>query len=424
MKQSRVLILTLSAGGGHVQAAKAKKEQLLLEDPTTLIYEVDILADWINSYFGKWGAGKWNEWQRVGNVKSLQLFINLQFAADLLFYPFFFFHALKTVFTKKIDRIIDTQVLGTAAIIRAIRFYDYWTHKKIILEKVLTELPTSQVTHSFSPIKRLSAKSKAYLKLYTTHPLLLKGENEQDFWKTQCRLSPNQIVYDALPLRKSFLQMKDQKFIKQDLLLPIKPQSEKEKEQMLACLHQGKGPHDLEGDNILLEIGKEDRVSVIMLGSRPSEPGTLQYLHHFLRARQALDGAQKKKDWLFVFCSKDRSPRGLFYDRVVEVILKTPSFPENLCIVPLTFQSDTMIAPLFFRADATITRSGGLTSMELLTICHGKIFIHSEPPVSKKKKINMPPWEEGNAHYLEKKKGAKIVLAPLFYETCYEYLSN
>ncbi len=423
MKRNRVLILTLSAGGGHVQAAKAKKEQILIEDPTAIFFEVDILVDWINRRFGTAAAGKWNEWQRTGSVNMLQRLIRLQHFADILFGPLFFFHALRILFKQNLDRVIDTQVLGTAVILRALRLYDRIKKKKIVLEKVLTELPTQQVVHSFAPIKRLPRKSKLYLKLFTTSPLLKAGQTELQFWKEECDLDPSQVIYGSLPLRQSFLSIKDQKYVKKDLSLPIDPQSSKERAQIFSCLEKGKGYYTTENDQIVLHIGAEDRVSVIMLGSRPSEPGTLQYLHHFLRVKQLL-GAQEKKDWLFVFCSKDRSPRGLFYDKVVDQVLSFPSFPSHLCVVPLTFQSDRMIAPLFFRADGTITRSGGLTSMELLSVSHGQIFIHSEPPGSKKQKVNMPVWEEGNALYLEKKKGAKIVLAPLFYETCYEYLSN
>ncbi len=423
MKRNRIMILTLSAGGGHVQAAKAIKEQILMADPTANFFEIDILVNWINRYFGTTAAGKWNEWQRTGNATKLQRLLKLQRFADILFAPIFFCHALRLLFKENFHRVIDTQVLGTAVILYALRIYNKIKGKNIFLEKILTELPTSQVVHSFDPIKRLSEKSKFYLKLYTTHPLLQSNQTEEDFWKQHCGLNPHQVTYNSLPLRKSFLDIQQQNREKKPLFLPIEPQSPKEKAQILSCLDKGKAAYTLEDNNILLDIAPEDRVSVIMLGSRPSEPGTLQYLHHFLRVKQVLVD-HPKKDWLFVFCSKDRSPRGLFYDKVVDIILQFPSYPPHLSIIPLTFQSDQMIAPLFFRSDATITRSGGLTSMELLTLAHGRIFIHSEPPNSKKKKINMPVWEEGNAYYLARKKGAKITLSSLFYEACYDYLSN
>jgi hypothetical protein len=67
--------------------------------------------------------------------------------------------------------------------------------------------------------------------------------------------------------------------------------------------------------------------------------------------------------------------------RAIGEKLKNTEIPENLNIVPFTFQSDTELAPLRARSDATLTRSGGLTSMELLHLNRDEkrlTLIHSE----------------------------------------------
>jgi len=81
----------------------------------------------------------------------------------------------------------------------------------------------------------------------------------------------------------------------------------------------------------------------------------------------------------------------------------------------MTFQSDEIIAPLFFRSDMTCTRSGGQTSMELMCVGQGKIWIHSETKNKGKVLQNedllkgIPGWEAGNAAYLQRFRNAQLV---------------
>ena len=64
--------------------------------------------------------------------------------------------------------------------------------------------------------------------------------------------------------------------------------------------------------------------------------------------------------------------------RMHDFVQKVDNFPMHLNIIPMCFQGDEVIAPLYYRSDATFTRSGGLTSMELLSVATGQIWIHSE----------------------------------------------
>lgn len=68
--------------------------------------------------------------------------------------------------------------------------------------------------------------------------------------------------------------------------------------------------------------------------------------------------------------------------------------------------------------------------MELLCVSRGKIWIHKgKPPENtpsfflnrKSFQGGMPPWEKGNANYLEAKKGAHLVSPDTFKEVCQSY---
>ena len=91
----------------------------------------------------------------------------------------------------------------------------------------------------------------------------------------------------------------------------------------------------------------------------------------------------------------------------------------------MCFQEDDVIASLYYRSNATFTRSGGLTSMELMSVAQGQIWIHSEvkKPNNHQKKVckGMPIWEWGNAIYLQKKKGACFIHPETFVEVCKPY---
>ena len=91
----------------------------------------------------------------------------------------------------------------------------------------------------------------------------------------------------------------------------------------------------------------------------------------------------------------------------------------------MCFQCDDVIASLYYRSDATFTRSGGLTAMELMSVAQGQIWIHSE---TRHGTINgeslgrgMPIWERGNASYLQEKKGARFITPETFFDGCIPY---
>ena len=52
-KHKNLLILTSSAGGGHLQAAKAEAVKALAKNPDTIIIEKDIMIDCLGKITGK-----------------------------------------------------------------------------------------------------------------------------------------------------------------------------------------------------------------------------------------------------------------------------------------------------------------------------------------------------------------------------------
>jgi hypothetical protein len=134
---------------------------------------------------------------------------------------------------------------------------------------------------------------------------------------------------------------------------------------------------------------------------------------------------------LIIFCAKSTKQHSL-QNKIAQMLLNTKDYPSTLTILPLPYQEDTIVAPLFHRSDLTLTRSGGITAMELLTTCSKTILIHKGVPPKwlpnflkelPTVKEGMPPWERGNARYLEVKKGAKIVTPETFKSVVKNYFA-
>ena len=120
----KILILTGSGGNGLLQAAKAKKQQLLEEDPNTTIIQIDVIRQWVGKVCGGFGVNSWNKGMITGSSNSLKIIGNLLTLAEMLFWPKIFYHTLKILKKENFDRIIDTQPLGASSIIKAIRYYN------------------------------------------------------------------------------------------------------------------------------------------------------------------------------------------------------------------------------------------------------------------------------------------------------------
>ncbi len=420
-KCKTLLLITSSGGGGHMQAAKARADKAKADDPSMQIIQQDILTDWVGKRCGRLLIYMWNLSQKKGKVALLHFFSKFMPIADLLFWPRIFFKALVTVIRKDIDHIIDTQPIGTLATVKALKMVRYLTGKTVLVEKVLTELPTKQVFHFFKPIKRLSYSDRAFLRLVSHRPLLGLGETPNAFWMKHCGLRERDIRYANFPLRAAFTSCVTQSKPLGRTKIKVKASSHSEIDLIVKTIQLGSARKQVDRESVTVIIEPEDKVVTMMLGSQPTEKATVQYIKHFIELFRKV-GNRGYCHFLFVFCQYDAYRPTSLLHRVHYAACTAKNYPKHFNIIPMCFQEDQVIATLYSRSDATLTRSGGLTSMELMSVAQGKIWIHSEAETpferDRPNYYGMPVWEWGNARYLEEKKGAELITPNTFFDRC------
>lgn len=428
MSFKKILILTLTAGGGHIQAAKAKRLETRATYKDASIFEEDILFDWVFKYFGLFAKHLWGDAQAQGNTFLLiMLSFGLRIADYMLWVPFFF-SALNTCLKHDVDKIIDTQPLATSAVIKALRIIKWWKGKEIVYEKVITDLPTKEAAHFFSGIKWLRSKDWPFIKVLTTKPILGKNETEQEFWKTQCNLPMSSIVYAPFPLRPAFFEYKKETYTS-TFVLDIPIQSPEDLHLTYKTLSYGSVEAKRSKHLISIPIHPDDRVALMMLGANPTPKTIMTYTAHFIRSLKERK-ATSRKDLFFIFCSTQIIIKPNLRKQILTLVEQTKNYPKDLTIIPISHQNDQIVAPLLHRSNVALTRSGGLTSMELLTVSQGQIWIHQEPnclpkffPKIERFSYGMPPWERGNARYLELQKGARLITPDTFSQISAPYFA-
>lgn len=423
-KKKKLLLITSSGGGGHLQAAKAQAVKALSENPQITVIEKDIFLDFLSKPMGKAFVFLWNYSQKRGNVKFLMFLLKNIPTADFLFGTFIFVRVLYLISKEGVDQIIDTQPMGTSAIIKAIKIAQKLTGRPLKLEKIVTELPTDNVVHFFKPIKNLSSHNRSFIKLITTIPLLKENQTADAFWKKNCGLSEKEVCYESFPLRSSFtkyIHTEKKHPIRMEIKIHVNPGEEK---FLIAdTMKKGTLRSEIYREKIAIVIEPTDKVSTILLGSQPAEEATLKYVKKYIEIMTRT--GTEERHLLFVFCNSHHEYRNSLLKRLHTVVRKVENYPENLNIIPMCFQSDDVIASLYYRSNATFTRSGGLTAMELMSVAQGQIWIHSETrhgtidenTIEK----GMPIWERGNASYLQEMKGARFITPETFFDGCIPY---
>lgn len=424
MKRKKLLIITSSGGGGHIQAAKAHAVKALSENPNTDIIQKDILIDMASKRLGKWFVYLWNSSQKRGNIKFLMFLQKNVPTADIVLGIFIFLRTLCILLKEGIDQIVDTQPVGTFAIVKAIKLAKKITGKPLKLEKIVTELPTDNVIHFFRPIKLLSSTDRSLIKLISTIPLLRENQTAEGFWRKNCGLSETEVCYEGFPLRPSFKQYLNKVRNRNERMkILIHVNSNKEKFLVSDSIKRGFIASEIYRDKIAINIETNDKVSTILLGSQPTEEATLKYLRNYIELMKRT--AADERHLLFVFCNSHTQHKNNLLKKVYHLIQKIDDFPHNLTVIPMCFQNDNVIASLYYRSDATFTRSGGLTAMELMSVAQGQIWIHSEvrhsTVNSEQLEKGMPIWERGNAFYLQRKKGARFITPETFIDNCHSY---
>lgn len=393
-----------------MQAAKAKEQEFRKEYPGVNVIRKNLLTNWIGKFIGNFGESRWNIAQRKGDIRVQERLINLQKYAEYLFWFQIFYWSLRTLFDEEIDRVIDTQCIGTSPILKAIRLYNRKTKKRVYLEKVVVDLPTKRATHFFRTVKKLSEKDRQYFKLITIDPLCEENETPEQFWKEQCNLTLKEIHYEYYYIRDYFRQYQDRLRTTDPFSVLIHVQGSAEAALIERAFKKGRIRGKACKDSFDFQILPRDKLFTILLGSQPSTNATLNYVKQIIKVVEAYGDPQRNYH-LFVYCS-DYIPgeKSLSY-QVCEALAGAKNYSKNLSVIPMSFQDERVIAPLFYRSNVTITRSGGQTAMELMSVMRGQIFIHSESKRVDRESLlkGIPGWESGNAVYLEEKKGAKIV---------------
>ena len=413
----KVLLVTSSGGGGLLQAARAKQQEIVDSYPNAVVLERDVMLHWMWRPLGRIFVYLWNRAQMRGDVRAQSFFGGAGAVfAEYIFWPHIFVCSLYILFKEKVDRVIDTQIFGTTAILKAIRIYNRHRGKNVVLEKVLVDLPTKKATHFFLPIRALSNNDRKHFRLVTIAPLLQEGESEEEFWKKNCKLTANELLYEDCYVRRAFRKYRTEEKIPEKLF--IRTKTDLEKQMVLKISSSGSLPMIEKVDGIEFKISSDVCVFTLLLGSQPASNATMNYIQKVVEAAKKVPNRQI---CFFAFTAEFKEKQDSLFSKVFSWIDALNSIPSNLTLIPMSFQQDDVIAPLFTRSNATCTRSGGQTAMELMSVARGKIWIHSEAkgafPSHEELLQGIPGWESENAVYLEKAKGASLVtpeiIAPL-----------
>lgn len=418
-----LMIITSSGGGGLLQSAIAIEQEQRQLDPNVNIIKKDLLMEWTGVLIGLFGKFFYNWTQRAGKVLLTNIFVNMNMYAEIVFNPLVFFGMLFNLFRYDIEKVIDNQPLSTKSIIRAIRFYNWYTGKNIILEKVFVDLPTREYRQLLKSIKNLSPKDKRFIKIFTIEPLLDDEKTNEEYWQKNCKISEEQIVYKKYIIRQNFKKFQGIEKPKSDFDLKTKFASLEERDFIKKCLEKGHLKPKENENEFIFTLSPQDKLFIILLGSQPSSNAVFNYVKGITQKIRDSDSRDKKYS-LIVFADKFSTVKQTMFHKIHSLINTIENYPSNLSIVPMSFQNDEVISALFHRGDLTITRSGGHTIMELMAVSKGNKWIHSETKRNHVKEVpsyekllkGIPCWELGNARYLHDKFNGDIVTPEIIYQ--------
>lgn len=402
----KILIITSSGGGGLIQTANAKEQEVIAKNPNVEIVRIDLLRDWIWEPLGRYFINFWNKAQMRGNISAQSICVWGQFLVDLFLHPTIFFYALYTLFKQDVDHIIDTQPLCTSAIVKALRIFNRKRGKNVRLEKVLVDLPTKKATHFFRPIKKLSKVNRRLVQLTTIAPLLEDGESAEEFWQDTCGLSEKEINLEEVYVRQAFNQFKGRSKPTDPMKISVRYKNAEEIRLMRKSFEKGAIRAKVKPSEVEFTIDPSDRMVTVLLGSQPAKEATYRYAKKFASFAKEFP---KTVTHIFVFCADHKEGEETLFRRVSDIAMRMKKYPKNLTIIPFSFQNEDVIAPLFFRSDINCTRSGGQTAMELMCVSTGEMWVHSEAKKGQDLLQGIPGWEAASALYLQKVKGAKVV---------------
>ncbi|WP_068470709.1 hypothetical protein [Candidatus Protochlamydia phocaeensis] len=435
----KCLMISNSCGGGHVQAADklnkliAKRNQLNGTDQRITTVTKDILKDVLGDWLGGYLVDIWNQNQKKEDIDGLNRPLTYHYFGDLAMALPTFVKTLYWLRKHDVETVLNLQPVANPAIVAAVRVTNFVNRvfrlgkPPIKVSVVMTELPGPRTENFYNAVKRMSANDRKVCTLITTNSPLLdyKGQTEEEFWKrhTGMSLARGEIKYDEAPIRSTFIEQQ----AKNERGEKINQLQVKASEEELTLIKKSTGEDKLttketeQGSVIEFDLKENEKVFALMLGSQTSIQSTLDYVKNTIEWAKKSDSKEPIR--FFAFCGKHVPGSNSLMKQVADLVeaeRQKADYPQNLAVVPLAFQSDQQIAPMMARANATITRSGGITAMELNAVAQGNVFIHLiEDAKDKRKGLSleqiveqgrgMPYWEGGNYHYLKDRKGAKLI---------------
>jgi len=423
------------------QAALARTLQSA-KDQRPPIEVVDIMKSPCTNLLGAagipWGGflkKTWDSAQQAGDIASLKIFVHSQFVVDDMFYKQCLTYMRKVLkgelgqnrqlpHVGPPSRLIDTEPMLIPSISEAV---NEGMNQGSTLTKVhlyMTDLPGEGKYKPFSfwdPIKAIQAKhaeASRCLVLHTVAPLT--GGAAAIASKTG--LAVSQVAIERfLPVNPGFYEggMPKPRTATEITLMAQLPEEEA----------------FLGGVSRTFSIGATDTVMLVMLGSQPTVKAIHAYLEQAALLRQPPPGTMQ-----YVFLASGPHQKPAYRDLYVSLSTRAAALNKEqeasgsrLRFIPFTGQP---AQPIEGRAEVTVTRSGGMTAGELLALDargdNKQAFLHIEeaagippkPPCcdltveteweAKALGLGMVPWEAGNARYLIRKIGAKLITPQTF----------
>jgi hypothetical protein len=384
-----LLVIGSSGGGAHLAAAEALTERLRREPGVRSVHRVDLLLDWLGPV-GRFGTRLWNRAMKAGDARGLRWMVRAQRMGDRIFFPAVLVPALRALWRDRIDAVLDCQVMGTRAILTAASWVGRRQGRRVRVIKVLTEPAHRLLPQYFGPIRRLPPRLRDRIEVWASPPLLDEGETPERFWREQCGLDPAQVDEGrGFPVRTAF---DGEPAAGGDLVLRLA-----DDEARRAARASGLALRALGGGHWAIELAPGARVVTIVMGSQATGALTLDSV------RAILERWDDPDLHLFVYAGDDGLRR-----RLAELLEARPSRTH---VVGIPYQEADSLAALYRRSDATLTRSGGMTCMELLSTGRAPALVCATPSGRASRFAGMVEHEYGNFLYLERFHpwGAKIV---------------
>lgn len=407
----------------------------LILDVQDNIFQYDVLKNWVP--LGKRAVEYNNAIARNGDIDAQRFLMNLQGLADTIYAPFIVVNLIRALLATKASLVVDTQVMGTKAIVRAVRFVNWVNRTKIAkgkrqiitIRKVMTDLPTQYAMHFYNGLRQLDANDRKLITIESLPPIISPPAHldesrlsdrqiehyRNSFWSIQLGdISGFSFQYCQAPIRPAFLEKMD--IIKKEGTLTIGVNTVDELktlESIAGFSHTEEIIGELPGS--LSQQKGAFNIASIILGSTGGI-AMKSYIDCF--ARKAQESQSKKENtFCFIFCGRHEQGRVDFYNDIKEHINKLSS--NHITMIPLGFQDDHQTASILALSDTIIARSGGILAMELLQILESntECYLHSaqnSPRPSNVSNSNhllmgMVDWEKGNALYLMEKKPVRLI---------------